>query len=134
MSAGVGTIVYDVLEQAGERHLKASPKFRQLFLFYIGATDVVRRYDASPAYWDRVQTVLDVFFTSEQRMEICSRLVERPEICARPEFRSFWARALAERRMDGLIHSAAYAAMFATSRSLWASPLGAEFSLPTGHG
>lgn len=130
MSAGVGTIVYDVLEQAGERHLKASPKLHQLFLLYIGATDVVRRYDESLTYWDRVQTILDGFFTSEQRTAICSHLLEQPEICGRPEFRSFWARAIAERRMDGLIHSAAYAAMFATSRSLWASPLGGEFSLP----
>lgn len=130
MSAGVGTIVYAVLEGAGERHLEASPKVHQLFLFHIGATDVVRHYDGSLAYWDRVQSILDGFFTSEQRTEICSRLVEEPEICGRPEFRSFWARAIAERRMDGLIHSAAIAATFATSRSLWASPLGSEFSLP----
>jgi hypothetical protein len=111
MSAGFGAIVFDVLEQAGERHLKeTSPCLHQFFLFQIGGAGTVRRYDGSVAYWDRVQATLDYFFTAEQRSGICCELLRRADFDRRPEFRGFWARAVAERRVAELIASAAIAA------------------------
>jgi hypothetical protein len=109
MSAG--SIVFDVLEQAGERHLKeTSPCLHQCFLFQIGGADTVRRYDGSVAYWDRVQVILDYFFTAEQRTCICQELMRCADFARRPEFRGFWARAVAERSVAELIASAAIAA------------------------
>ena len=123
MSAGLGAIVFDVLEQAGERHLKeTSPCLHQFFLFQIGGAGTVRRYDGGVAYWDCVQATLDYFFTAEQRSGICGELMQRAAIALRPEFRGFWARAVAERRVAELIASAAVAASM-VSRPL---PIGAQ--------
>jgi hypothetical protein len=111
MSTGFGAIVFDVLERAGERHLKeTSPCLHHFFLFQIGGADTLRRYDGSVAYWDRVQVTLDYFFTPEQRAGISRELMRRADFARRPEFRDFWARTIAERRVAELIASAAIAA------------------------
>lgn len=107
MAERVDAHVIGFLEQAGERFLSTlSPELYRLFLLQIGRAPTLRRYDASETYWNQVQAILDCFFTSAERAEICGWLLERPELQARPEFRSFLARALAERRLQGLIVAA----------------------------
>jgi hypothetical protein len=104
MAERVGTDVIGILEEAGERLLE--PKLHRCLLLHIGGAPSLRRYVASEVYWDRVQAILDSFFDSAERAEICSRLIEGPELRARPEFRGFLARALAERRLQDLIVAA----------------------------
>jgi hypothetical protein len=107
MIAPMGADIVSVLEQAGERYLgRTQSKAYAVFLLQVGGTDALRAYEASEAYWERVQAVLDTFFNSAERAEICACLITRPELQARPEFRSFLGHALAERRMQELIAAA----------------------------
>jgi hypothetical protein len=107
MTAPMGASIIDVLEQAGKRYLgEARPKAYAAFLLQVGGTDALRSYVASGAYWERVQAVLDSFFSSAERAEICAPLIGRADLRARPEFRAFLAHALAERRLQELIAAA----------------------------
>jgi hypothetical protein len=106
MTGQMGAKIVDVLEQAGELYLGLEPKIYQAFLLQVGATDALRRYDRTEAYWERLQAVLDGFFTSAERAKVCERLVDRFELCARAEFRSFLCRARAERQLQDLIRVA----------------------------
>ncbi len=103
----VGTQVIGILEQAGERLLSASaPKLYRHFLLQIGGAPTLRDYEASAAYWEAVQAILDCFFSSAERAEVCQELVEALVLRARPEAREFLARALAEQRLQLLIAAA----------------------------
>ena len=103
MTEQVGRSVLQVLEQAGERWL--APEAYRIFLFHIGGTRTVRRYEPTETYWERVQTILDCFFSASERAEICARLLERDDLRARPEFQGFLAQALAERRLQDYLQS-----------------------------
>jgi hypothetical protein len=104
MSARLGAKVIDVLEQAGERYLdKVQPDAFAAFLLQVGGADTLRKYEPSATYWERVQVMLDTFFTSAERAEIVARLIEQGGLCGRSEFRGFLDHARAERRMQELI-------------------------------
>jgi hypothetical protein len=110
MTTSMGERIIGVLEEAGRRYLGATDsRAYSILLLQIGGTDALRTYDASKAYWRHVQAVLDTFFSSAQRAEIGSGLIDQPELRARPEFRDFLAHALAERRLQELIRAAAIA-------------------------
>jgi hypothetical protein len=110
MTAHLGARIIELFEEAGERHLRsAAPCAYSALLLQVGGADTLRDYDASATYWERVQAILDNFFDSAERAEICVRLIGDAELCHRPEFQSFLARALAERRLQELIAVAALA-------------------------
>jgi hypothetical protein len=118
MTTRVGAEIVDVLEWAGSRYLRANdPDLYRAYLLHVSWSDTLRRYDQSEVYWQRVQAILDTFFTSPERAEICAQLVDQAALRRRPEFRGFLTRAVAERRMQGLIA----AATIAHSASLQAS-------------
>ena len=103
----VGTQVIDILEHAGERFLSASaPKLHRNFLLQIGGAPTLRCYQANPVYWEAVQAILDCFFSSAERAEICRDLIEALGLRTRAEAREFLARALAEQRLQLLIAAA----------------------------
>ncbi len=125
MTAPMGASIVDVLERGGSRFLgEAQSKAYAAFLLQIGGTDALRSYDASAAYWERVQAVLDGFFNSAERAEICAPLIGRAELRARPEFRAFLAHALAERRLQELIAGAMVASSVAGRPPLAAAKRG----------
>jgi hypothetical protein len=100
----VGAKVVDVLERAGARYLSQNePHLYQAYLLNVGATQALRRYDGTETYWDRVQAVLDAFFSSSERAEICTELIAQQTLWELPEFRGFLMRALAERRLQRLL-------------------------------
>ncbi len=110
MTSSVGSMIVDILESAGSRYLQdEEPEIYRAFLLQVGGTDALRDYDRSDAYWDRVQSILDGFFTSAQRAEICSRMLRRSELRDRPELREFVHRATAERRVQELVAKATLA-------------------------
>lgn len=114
MGAEVGTTVIDVLERAGEQHIRQiAPEYYDEFLWQIHGAGTVRHYDGSDVYWRRIQAAIDFFFTSEQRVEICRCLVQQAGLAGRPECRSFRACALAETRMADLIAEMRLAAVSA---------------------
>jgi hypothetical protein len=100
----VGAKVVDVLERAGARYLNQNePHLYQAYLLNVGATQALRRYDGTETYWDRVQAILDAFFSSSERAEICTELIAQHALWGLPEFRGFLMRALAERRLQRLL-------------------------------
>ena len=100
----VGAVVVDTLERAGARYLKQNePDLYRAYLLNIGGTDQVRRYDCTETYWDRIQLILDGFFSSKQRAQICTDLIADGELRTRPEFRGFLMRALAECRLQSML-------------------------------
>ena len=110
MTAHLGAAVIEVLEQAGEHLLgETAPDLYTAFLHQVGGANTVRRYEASATYWEHVQAMLDTFFTSAERAEICARLITHAELRCRPEFQGFLAHALAERRVQEVIAAAACA-------------------------
>jgi hypothetical protein len=114
MGAEVGNAVMDVLERAGEQHIRQSaPECYEEFLWQIHGAGTVLHYDGSDVYWRRIQAAIDFFFTSEQRAEICRSLVQQVGLVGRPECRSFRASALAETRMMDLIADMRLAAVSA---------------------
>jgi len=114
MGAEVGTAVIDVLERAGEQHIRQSaPECYEEFLWQIHGAGTVRYYDGSDIYWRRIQAAIDFFFTSEQRAEICRCLVQQADLAGRPECVGFRACALAETRMTDLIADMRLAAVSA---------------------
>jgi hypothetical protein len=104
----VGPEIFDILEWAGTQYLKpGDPDLYVNYLLHIGGTGTLQHYDGSETYWDRVQVILDTFFTSSERAEICAQMIGDNAICAVPEFRSFWRRALAERRLQAMLRATA---------------------------
>ena len=107
MTAYLGETVIELLERAGEHLLgETAPHAYTAFLHQIGGANTLRRYEASATYWERVQVMLDTFFTSAERAEICARLLDHDELRYRPEFEGFLAHALAERRLQELTAAA----------------------------
>ena len=107
MTARLGAKIIDVLEQAGELYLKrTAPDAYAAVLLQVGGTDTLRVYEASATYWERVQAMLDSFFTSAERAEIAARLIEQMGLRYRPELCSFLDHARAERQMQDLIAAA----------------------------
>lgn len=104
MTMQIGPAIVDVLEGAARRYL--NPEGYDAFVFHLGCGSGLCRYDCSEAYWERVQAMLDGFFTSAERAAICEILIADAERRHRPEFHGFLARALAERRIQGLAQSA----------------------------
>jgi hypothetical protein len=102
----VGVETFDILDWAGAQYLKPSdPDLYRNYLLHIGGTDTLQRYDGTATYWDRVQAILDTFFNSSERAEICAQMIGG--FCALPEFRDFWIRALAERRLQSMLRATA---------------------------
>jgi hypothetical protein len=103
----VGAVIVDILDRAGGRYLREDePDLYRAYLLNIGGTDTVRHYDRTETYWDRVQLILDGFFSSRERSRICTEVIARGELWARPEFRGFLLRAIAERRLQGMLATA----------------------------
>ena len=103
----VGAVIVDILERAGARYLRQNePDLYRAYLLNIGGTDTLRRYDRTETYWDRVQLILDWFFSATQRAQICAEVIAHGELCARPEFRGFLASAIAERRLQSMLVAA----------------------------
>ena len=103
MKREVGPLVVEVLEQAGTRFLEPLPTdVFQVFLHHVGATGSFRKYDGRKVYWQRLQILLDTFFTAVERAEICDELVSRLDLVGRRDAYDFFAEALAERRLRAL--------------------------------
>jgi len=104
----VGAEIFDILEWAGTQYLKpGDPDLYRNYLLHIGGTRTLQHYDGSETYWDRVQVILDTFFTSSERAGICVQMIGDSAICVLPEFRGFWRRALAERRLQTMLRATA---------------------------
>ena len=115
MTARLGAKIIDVLEQAGELYLKrTAPDAYAAFLLQVGGADTLRLYEASATYWERVQAMLDSFFTSAERADIAARLIEEVGMRRRPELRSFLDHARAERQMQVLIAATSAAATWSS--------------------
>lgn len=100
MNEQVGNQVVEVLEQAGQRFLEplANDAF-EVFLHHVGATSSFRSYDGRKIYWQRLQFLLDTFFTANERAEVCDELITRLDFLRRRDAYDFFAEALAERRL-----------------------------------
>jgi len=104
MSGRYGQYVVTWLERGGDRFLQSAlPHVYQQFLLHVGATDVLRCYDSAAAYWNYVQAILDCFFTSAQRAEMCCELINSPVFAGRKDFRPFLIEAQAEIRLQEVI-------------------------------
>jgi hypothetical protein len=100
----VGAEVVDILERAGLQYLSQNePDLYRAYLLNVGAAQALRRYDGTERYWDRVQAILDAFFSSSERAEICTELIAQRTLWDLPECRGFLIRALAERRLQSLL-------------------------------
>jgi hypothetical protein len=107
----VGAVIVGILERAGARYLKQDePDLYRAYLLNIGGTDTVRRYDRTETYWDRVQLILDGFFSSQERAQICTEVITHGELWERPEFRGFLRQAIAERRLQSMLATSRLAA------------------------
>lgn len=103
MAKTVGSQVVNLLERSGQRYLgRTSPLF-QVFALQIGGSTTLLEYEPSPVYWQRVQVLLDAFFTAEQRLRIYRSIMSRIDLASLPEARGFLADALAERRLGGML-------------------------------
>ena len=111
----VGAEIVDILERAGAQYLsQIEPDLYQAYLLNVGATQALRRYDGTETYWDRVQAILDAFFSSSERAEICTELIAHRALWDLPECRGFLIRAAgraptakpARRSADELGHEA----------------------------
>jgi len=119
MTARLGAKIIDVLEQAGELYLKrTAPDAYAAFLLQVGGADTLRLYEASATYWERVQAMLDSFFTSAERADIAARLIEQVGMRRRPELCSFLDHARAERQMQVLIAATSAAAATWSSQAI----------------
>lgn len=99
-----GRCVVTWLERWGERYLHASqPYVYQQLLLHVGATDILRHYEGTAAYWQSVQVILDSFFTSAQRARMCGELINEPVFSGNDDFRPFLIQARAEFRAQELI-------------------------------
>ena len=99
-----GAVIVDILERAGARYLKPSePDLYRAYLLNIGGADTVRRYKRTETYWDRIQLILDGFFSARERAQICAEVIACSGLCAQPEFRGFLASAIAEHRLQSML-------------------------------
>jgi hypothetical protein len=104
----VGAEIVDILEWAGTQYLKpGDPDLYRAYLLHVGAARTLRQYDGTETYWDQVQLILDAFFASSERAEICAQVIGHHELRGRPEFRGFLMRALAERRLQNMLRATA---------------------------
>jgi hypothetical protein len=103
MAQTVGSRVVNVLERSGQRYLGGVPHLSQVFALQIGGTTTLLEYDGSQVYWQRVQILIDTFFTAEQRARICRLLMAQIDLANLPEAREFLVEALAEQRLDGML-------------------------------
>ena len=111
MTARLGARITDVLERAGDLYLKkTAPDAYAAFMLQVGGADTLRVYEASATYWERVQAMLDSFFTSAERAEIAARLIEQVGMRRRSELCTFFDHARAERQLQGLIAAVSAAA------------------------
>ena len=104
----VGAEIVDILEWAGTQYLKpADPDLYRAYLLHVGAARTLRQYDGTARYWDHVQLILDAFFASSERAEICAQVLAHHALRGSPEFRGFLMRALAERRLQSMLRATA---------------------------
>lgn len=104
MSSKNGCRVIEWIERGGQRFLKASQQdIYQILLLHVGATDRLRQYSGTEAYWQNVQTILDCFFSATERAEMCAELIDDPLFLGDPAFRYFLHQARAELRCRELI-------------------------------
>jgi hypothetical protein len=104
----VGMQIIDILEWAGTQYLKpGDPDLYRAYLLQIGGADTLQHYDGTATYWDRVQMILDTFFGSSERAQICAQMIGHGALSKLPEFRDFLACALAERRLQSVLRAAA---------------------------
>jgi hypothetical protein len=102
-----GAVIVDILERAGARFLRHSePDLYRAYLLNIGGADTMRRYDGTETYWDRVQLILDGFFSAGERAQICAEVIAQGELRAQPEFRGFLTSAIAEHRLQSMLATA----------------------------
>ena len=99
-----GGCVVGWLERWGERFLKRpQPDIYQMLLLHVGGTDTLRWYSGTNTYWQNVQTVLDCFFNSTERAEMCEELIREPLFHDDPGFEPFLNQARAEIRCRDLV-------------------------------
>ena len=122
----VGTDISAILEWAGTQYLKpADPDLYRAYLLQIGGTDIFQHHDGTEAYWDGVQVILDTFFSSSERADICGQILGHGALGRLPGFQGFLARALAERRLQNLLRAAAI--IHSTRRQVGSSTGGRAF-------
>lgn len=103
----VGAVIVGILERAGAQYLKHDePDLYRAYLLNIGGADTVRRYDRTATYWDRVQLILDGFFSAKERADICTEVIAHVELRQLPEFHGFLRQAIAERRLQSVLATA----------------------------
>ena len=103
----MGAVIVDILERAGARFLRHSePELYRAYLLNIGGADTVRRYDRTATYWERIQLILDGFFSARERAQICAEVIAHDALRARPEFRGFLTSAIAEHRLQSMLAAA----------------------------
>jgi len=96
--------VIDWIERWGQRFLTSSQHdIYQMLLLHVGATDMLRQYKGTEAYWQYVQTILDCFFSAAERAEMCAELMNEPLFLGDPGFESFLQQARAELQCRELI-------------------------------
>ena len=99
MSSLRGDFIVAWIERWGERFIKGTqPEIYQMLQLHVGGTDMLRRYSGTDTYWQNVQTVLDCFFSSAQRAEMCTELINEALFIEDPGFRPFLHQARAELR------------------------------------
>ena len=99
MSSKLGGRVIEWIERGGERFLRgAQQDIYQILLLHVGATDRLRYYSGSEAYWQNVQAILDCFFSAAERAEMCAQLIDEPLFSNDPGFKHFLHQARAELR------------------------------------
>jgi hypothetical protein len=103
----MGAVIVDILERAGARYLRHSePELYRAYLLNIGGADTVRRYDRTATYWERIQLILDGFFSAPERAQICAEVIAHDALRAQPEFRGFLTSAIAEHRLQSMLATA----------------------------
>lgn len=103
MAGTIGQRVVSVLERAGRDHLGQNSPLFQVFGQQIGATTTLIDYDQSRVYWQRVQMLLDAFFSARERSAICANLAACIDLARLPEARDFLFQLQAERRLAVLL-------------------------------
>ena len=72
----MGAVIVDILERAGARYLRHSePDLYRAYLLNIGALTRCGAMMRTETYWDRVQLILDGFFSARERAQICAELI-----------------------------------------------------------
>ncbi len=79
MSLERGDFIVAWLERGARKHLSESqPEMFQVVMLHVGATDKLKQYTNSKAYWQYVQAMLDFFFSAGERAELCAELLKEP--------------------------------------------------------